>query len=84
MSRQTKLLSALESILNVGTGMILAFTISSAANYYEAEIQRYIYSDFNWDISLTSNLIVTTTLTIVSFTRGYIWRRIFNRRQGEL
>lgn len=78
---QSKRHSLLEACLNVFSGMVIAFIISQLAHCYEAEIQRYIWSGFVWNLSVGSNIIVTVVLTIVSIIRGYIWRRIFNRVQ---
>ena len=78
MKGQSKKHSLLEAVMNIGSGMLIAFTLSQLFTIYEESIQLYFYSDFHWNISASSNLIVTVVLTIVSICRSYIWRRIFN------
>lgn len=76
--QQSKHYSLIEATVNVLLGMVIAFTISQLAHHYEYEIQKYIWSGFVWKLSAESNLIMTTILTIFSFARGYIVRRLFN------
>ena len=33
-------------------------------------------------ITIDDPIIITVIFTVVSFIRGYVWRRIFNRRQA--
>jgi hypothetical protein len=83
---QSKLHSMSEALVNVLSGMLIAFTIGQLAFHYEAEIQKHIWTGFQWHISAGSNLVMTTVLTIVSVVRGYLWRRHFNakiRKQYE-
>lgn len=75
---QSRLASILEAVLNIFTGMIIAFTLSQVFSHYAEVIRVYIYSDFTWAVTAKSNMIVTIILTIVSLIRSYIWRRIFN------
>lgn len=77
--KQTKRHSILEALVNVIVGMVIAFTISQLAHYFEPEIQHYIWNKFVWKLSAESNLIMTCVLTILSLARGYIVRRIFNK-----
>lgn len=77
---QTKLHSVLETVLNVFSGMLIAFAISQLAHVYQYEIQRYIWSGFEWQVSAKSNVIMTILLTLVSIGRGYSWRRFFNNK----
>lgn len=77
---QSRRHSAIEASANVFSGMIISFTISFLAHYYQSTIQYYIWKNFVWDISITSNIAVTCVLTVVSIVRGYIWTRHFNRR----
>ena len=78
---QSRKHSMFEAILNVFSGMVLAFSISQLFCYFERDIQMYIYSDFHWQVAAMSNVIVTCILTVVSMVRGYFWRRLFNRHQ---
>lgn len=81
---QSKRHSLLESLLNVFSGMFIGFAVSQLAHVYQAEIRTYIWPGFTWNISITSNIFMTTVLTVISVTRGYIWRRIFNQRIAKL
>jgi hypothetical protein len=80
---QSKKHSLIESCLNVFSGMMIAFMISQLAHMFQAEIKQYIWSGFEWNISVGTNLMMTTVLTIVSISRGYAWRRYFNNRRVE-
>lgn len=77
---QSKRHSFIESCMNVFSGMLIAFMISQTAHVLQDEIRQYIWSGFVWNVSATSNMIMTVILTIVSIARGYAWRRHFNRR----
>lgn len=66
--------------MNVVSGMVMAFLISQTAHEFQEEIKTYIWAGFEWNISATSNIVMTTILTLVSIIRGYAWRRHFNRR----
>lgn len=80
MQGQSKISSVIESTANMLTGMIIAFALSQMAHTYETQIQYYIWTDFHWQLSAGSNMIMTTILTAVSVIRGYLWRRYFNKR----
>jgi len=80
---QSRRHSLIEAMLNVFSGMIVAFSICQLAHYFENEIQEYIWQDFVWNVSFSSNLAMTAVLTIISMIRGYIWRRVFNYIQRE-
>ena len=67
---QSKLESLIEQICNVGSGMILAFTIA----------QLILWPALGLQVSPNENMVITIVLTFVSVVRGYIWRRIFNKR----
>lgn len=75
---QSRKHSALEAVLNVGSGMLLAFVISQLAAHNEQFIQTWIWSGFHWSISAESNAFMTVVLTAVSMSRSYAWRRTFN------
>lgn len=81
---QTRWRSMCESCSNVISGIFIAFGISQLAHVFEAQIQIYLWTDFHWDVSASSNLLMTLILTIVSIIRGYTWRRIFHRKDLEL
>lgn len=68
--RQSKLTSLVEVCLNVGSGFILAFVVWQGLAWA-----------YDIDMPLWRNFQITTIFTLVSLARGYVWRRIFNRRK---
>jgi hypothetical protein len=68
VNKQSKLLSALEAIINVFTGAFLSIAITELLAPY-----------LGIHITLEANLKLTVILTVVSILRGYFWRRLFNR-----
>lgn len=81
--RQTKWMTALEAVMNVGSGMLIAFGISQLAAHQQEFIQAWIWSGFHWNISPSSNMAMTVVLTVVSVIRGYCWRRIFDKKHAQ-
>ena len=77
---QTRRQSIIEAILNVFSGMVIVFGVSQLAYIFEAEIQKYIWTGFEWHISTGSNILVMVVLAIISVVRGYAWRRHFNKK----
>ena len=67
---QSKLESLIEQLCNVGSGMIIAYTM----------MQLVLAPLLTINITPSENVVVTIVLTIVSVTRGYFWRRFFNRK----
>jgi hypothetical protein len=65
---QTKLESLFESVINVGSGFILAFIIW----------QTIAPIFLGYEITYAENFVLTSIFTVVSVARGYIWRRFFN------
>jgi hypothetical protein len=66
--RQTKLESAIEQVINVGSGFLLSLFLW----------QCVIAPLYGIPVTLASNLGITTLFTVVSVARGYVWRRFFN------
>jgi len=71
--QQSKLVSAVESVLNIGSG----FIISMAMWQYLAPLLGY-------NITIAENLQLTSVFTLVSIIRSYAWRRIFTRLDRRL
>lgn len=67
---QTRLESIIEQILNVGSGMIIAYSI----------MELVLIPLLDIGMTPLQNVWVTIVLTVVSVLRGYVWRRIFNKR----
>jgi hypothetical protein len=65
---QSKKHSAIESIINVFVGLITSFLI-----------QLVLYPMLNIPVTFSQNLIITFVFFIVSFIRGYLIRRFFNK-----
>ena len=66
---QTKKQSIIESLTNILVGLITSFLI-----------QLIIYPLLNIPVSLNQNIIITVVFFIVSFLRGYLIRRFFNKK----
>ena len=65
---QTKKHSLLESLTNVIVGLLMSFLT-----------QLIIYPFLDIEVSLNQNIIITAVFFIISFVRGYVIRRIFNK-----
>ena len=67
---QSKYQSILEQTLNVGSGFIISVLV------WEYAIKHLIHSEI---LSVDSSIWITIIFTVVSFIRGYLWRRYFNQ-----
>lgn len=65
---QSKKHSTLESLTNTIVGLLTSFAI-----------QLVIYPLLNIPVTLNQNIIITVVFFVVSFLRGYIIRRVFNK-----
>ena len=65
---QNKKLSAVEAITNTVSGLVISFII-----------QIIIYPFLDIEVTLDQNLFITFVFFVVSFVRGYVVRRFFNR-----
>lgn len=70
---QSKLSSALESLLNQASGFALSVAV------WEFAVKPI------WGIqtSMGENLTITALFTVVSMARSYAWRRFFNRLHNK-
>jgi len=68
MKKQSKKLSSIEAITNTVVGLITSFLI-----------QLVIYPSMEIKVSFNQNIIITLVFFIVSFLRGYLLRRFFNK-----
>ena len=66
---QTKLVSFIESVVNVGSGFLLSLVLW----------QYIVAPAFGYAVTMKTNLILTTIFTVTSVARGYLWRRFFAR-----
>jgi hypothetical protein len=65
---QSKKHSIIEQLLNVGSGFILSFIL-----------WVYVITPlWNIPMSMSDNIAIIFIFTVVSITRGYLWRRYFN------
>lgn len=69
---QTRKRSALESFCNVSSGFIIAMLT------WELVIEPV----FDIEKNLLENLHISMIFTVVSLVRGYVWRRVFNRKES--
>lgn len=67
--QQSSLESGIETVVNIGSGMILAWCTT----------QFILAPLFNIPLSGHDNTILTIALTVVSVCRSYLWRRFFAR-----
>ena len=65
---QSKKHSTLESLTNTIVGLLTSFLI-----------QLVIYPLLNIPVTLNQNIIITVVFFVVSFLRGYLIRRVFNK-----
>jgi hypothetical protein len=65
---QSKLESFIETILDTGSGIIIAFLVS-----------LYVFPYFGFHPSTSQNLIIVCIFTLTSIIRKYVWRRLFNK-----
>lgn len=66
-SSQSRIESLLETIVNIGTGMVIAY----------CTMQFILAPALDIEITYGENVVVTIALTVVSITRSYLWRRFF-------
>lgn len=66
---QNRTHSLIESVTNTATGFIVSLCI-----------QLVIYPVMDIPVRFHQNLIITTVFTIASIGRGYVIRRIFNKK----
>lgn len=64
---QSKLESAVEATLNIGSGFVLSLVV-----------WQILAGLYGIPMPLSRNLEITSIFTVVSLARSYLWRRIFN------
>ena len=69
---QTKKFSLIESITNTAVGFLISLLV-----------QLIIYPTLGIPVTLKQNIIITFVFTLVSILRGYVIRRIFNRKKFD-
>lgn len=67
MRGQSKRMSMVEQLFNVGSGVALALIVG-----------QIVYPLFGYAVTVKDNLGLTIIFTLVSIVRGYVWRRVFN------
>lgn len=67
--KQSKKHSVLESATNVIVGLLVSIIT-----------QMILYPIMGIPVSFNQNLIITAVFFVLSFVRGYVIRRIFNRK----
>lgn len=66
---QSKVMSAVESVTNIGVGMLVALATQMA-----------IFPLFGLQVTFGENLAILAIFTAVSFIRSYLLRRVFDRQ----
>lgn len=66
---QSKKSSFYESMVNVATGLVISFSI-----------QVVMYPMMGIDVKISQNILITFVFLLASLIRGYVIRRIFNKR----
>ena len=69
---QSKKYSIIESVANTVIGLVTSFII-----------QIIIYPLLDIAVSISQNIIITFVFLIVSIIRGYLIRRLFNKKDNE-
>jgi hypothetical protein len=72
MDKQTKLVSAIETFCNIGSGFILSLILWQFLAYV-----------LGIPMPLDTNVFITSCFTVLSLTRSYLWRRFFARGLHE-
>lgn len=67
MKGQSRRMSMVEQVFNVGSGLALALVVG-----------QIVYPLYGYSVTLGDNLALSAIFTVVSIARGYVWRRIFN------
>ncbi len=67
MKRQSRTLSLIESLANVAIGLVVALVA-----------QHFVFPLFGVVITFKENLGIAGIMTVVSITRSYLLRRLFN------
>ena len=70
---QTKLESAIEVVVNV----LIGYVVATAS-------QIMIFPLFGIFLPLSDNLLIGAYFTAISIVRGYVVRRFFNRKTNEI
>ncbi len=70
IKKMSKRLAWAESIVNVGSGLLLSILL----------IQPIVFSWYDIQLQLNQNIGIAIIFTIVSVVRGYIWRRWFHKK----
>tara|TARA_R100000501_G_C2628702_1_gene123011 strand:+ start:506 stop:730 length:225 start_codon:yes stop_codon:yes gene_type:complete len=71
---QTRLTSLMEVGLNVLSGFVLAWATTIVVLPMFLPIE---------EVKAMQSFKITVVFTIISITRGYIWRRVFNNKLKE-
>ena len=72
--KQTRLISLIESTVNIGSGFILSMLVW----------QLIANPVMGYNITWGENVALTTVFTCVSLARHYVWRRVFTRFDRRL
>ena len=68
MNDQTRLVSGIETICNIGSGFILSLILWQIIAYL-----------LDIPMPIGRNVVITSCFTVLSLSRSYFWRRFFAR-----
>ena len=68
MAKQSKKLSAIESIANTLIGLVVSYIV-----------QLLVFPLYDIEISHSTNIQITLIFFVISFVRSYLLRRFFNK-----
>jgi hypothetical protein len=67
--KHLKKLAMVESLANVGSGLLLSVFV----------FQPIIFYVYDISLSVTENIVIAAYFTIISIFRGFIWRLYFHK-----
>jgi hypothetical protein len=70
---QTKVISFTESVVNVASGFVISLILW----------QWVVAPAFGYEVTIVTNLQLTSIFTTISVLRGYLWRRVFERMLNQ-
>lgn len=70
---QSKRQSLIETVTSTFIGLVVSFLT-----------QIIVFPIYNLEVNFSQNLQITLIFTVVSILRGYVVRRVFNRKNGKI
>ena len=67
--KNVKRLAIIESLVNVGSGLLISVFVAQPIIFYIYDIS----------LGISTNVVIATYFTLISILRGYVWRLFFHR-----